>query len=323
MKRQSARCNAGRLASSLFALCLASYGLIPEAQARENEESTQGEQQSSAAAEHTAEDDGPASANSASSQQADPHAHPVTKPSHKGGAAAPGADLASQATDPSAILTQMTNYFWTQSTKDDRGIANQYVLQPVLPLSGSNVLRPTIPVISHGGMDGVTGLGDMTVLDFKIFHLSSGSFGVGPALTLPTATSDELGAGKWSAGPALFYLFKGIPKTILGVLIYNEWAFAGDSDREKVNQFVFQNVWTTNFSWGYIGWTDQLGFINWEQDNLMNFPIGVRIGKVWMDKKTPINVAVQPYYTIRNKGQENTWGIKFQATLILPGALRH
>jgi hypothetical protein len=39
--------------------------------------------------------------------------------------------------------------------------------------------------------------------------------------------------------------------------------------------------------------------------------------------KTPINLAVQPYYTIQTQGNENTWGIKFQATLIMPTWLTH
>jgi hypothetical protein len=180
----------------------------------EYEESTQGQQQSATTAEHAtsdtdkplteetktanAEDVDEAPANAAS-LQATPAGQNIdtgqpVNPSHKGGAAAPGAGLAEKATDPSAILTQLTNYFWTENTSDDRGIANTYVFQPVLPLTGSNVMRPTLPVLTIGGPvtddenSGVTGLGDLTVLDFYIGHLSKASWGVRPAITSVGAT---------------------------------------------------------------------------------------------------------------------------------------
>jgi hypothetical protein len=71
-------------------------------------------------------------------------------------------------------------------------------------------------------------------------------------MTLPTATDDTLGAGKWSAGPVVLYMYKGIPKSILGFMAYNQWSFAGESDRDKVNVLSFQPIWVRHLSWGYI-----------------------------------------------------------------------
>ena len=64
-------------------------------------------------------------------------------PTHQTGATeAGGASLTEAATDPSAILTQFQNFFWTTGSSDDKNISNTYLLQPVLPLSKNNVLRP-------------------------------------------------------------------------------------------------------------------------------------------------------------------------------------
>jgi hypothetical protein len=94
----------------------------------------------------------------------DDHTNP-TPPvdSHATGAsAAGGASLAEAATDPSAILTQFQNFFWTTGSSDDKNISNTYLLQPVLPLSKNNVLRPALPVVNTSGK---TGIGDLFLLD--------------------------------------------------------------------------------------------------------------------------------------------------------------
>jgi len=51
------------------------------------------------------------------------------------------------------------------------------------------------------------GLGDLTYeLFFSPAAASSVTWGVGPALILPTAPDDALGSGKWSAGPAAVFV---------------------------------------------------------------------------------------------------------------------
>jgi hypothetical protein len=346
MKNQFARSDAGRLATSLFALCFAFSGLIPAAHAQENDETTKSEHESSAAVEHaTIDADEPLteetktanatdvdepSANGASSQTPDPKV-PTGKniqtgqpvhPTHKVGAASEGASLAEKATDPSAILTQMSFQFFTENTKDDRGLATTGIFQPILPLTSGMILRPTLPIVTTGGTDGVTGIGDLFLLDLFLHNVNKATFGVGPVATVPTATSDALGGKKWTIGPNFLFLFKGVPKNLFGILIYNEWSFAGDTDRAKVNRLSFQPVYTLHTSWGYIGWNDLPATIDWENDNALSFPVGPRIGKVWMGK-TPVNLSAQLYYRINNHGRENSWGFKAEATLIMPTWLQH
>jgi len=239
-----------------------------------------------------------------------------------GGGSSGAANLAEAATDPSAILAQLGFFGWTESSSDDKNIANTFLFQPVLPLSNTNVLRPAIPVVTTGGPNGVTGLGDLFLLDANFIQVPSGTWGWGVVATLPTATDRTLGAGKWQAGPTLLYINKTIPKTIFGILGYNQWSFAGKSDRQKVNNLQFQPLFVHHNSWGYIAWTDIMIKIDWENNNNIDFPVGVRIGKVWSGK-TPINAYVQPYYTFKNHGRDNVWGLKVSATFIKPNWLKH
>lgn len=258
---------------------------------------------------------------SASSHDADATKDPRAKPVPDGHTAAK--DLAAQATDPSAILTQLGFYGWDGKSTSDIYQADTLLFQPVLPMTKSNVLRPALPVLRTVGANNTkkTGLGDLFLLDVFLFQLPHATWGVGPVASLPTATSDENGTGKYELGPAAMFMWKGMKKNLVGVLGYNTTSVAGDSMRADVNKFFFQPIWVMHFKWGYLGWTDQTSTIDWENNNNISFATGLRFGKVWPGK-TPVNMVVQPYYFI-NEGRDNIGGLKFSVTFIKPGWLKH
>jgi len=89
-----------------------------------------------------------------------------------------------------------------------------------------------------------TGLGDFNPT-FFLSPAKPGEFiwSFGPTFTLPTATDRNLGAGKWSVGPA------GVALTIhgpwvYGALINNQWYVGGWGDR-AVNLMLLQ--WFLNY----------------------------------------------------------------------------
>jgi hypothetical protein len=250
----------------------------------------------------------------------DEHANPTPQvASHATGASAlGGASLAEAATDPSAILTQFQNFFWTTGNSDDNNISNTYLLQPVLPLSKNNVLRPALPVVNTSGK---TGIGDLFLLDVFLNQVKTGTWGWGIAGSVPIG-NDEFTTDKWQAGPSLLYMNKTNKKFLWGILGYNQWSFAGKSSASDVNVLTFQPIFVYHTGWGYWGWTDQSATVDWENDNRTSIPLGLRFGKVYSGK-TPLNAAVGFYYTLNNKGRENTFGVKFTATFIKPKMLVH
>ena len=97
-----------------------------------------------------------------------------------------------------------------------------------------------------------TGLGNSTCLGLfsprEGIDVGAGKFvwGAGFDITVPTATEDVLGTGKWSGGPGLLGAYLG-PKWKLGALGMHFWDFAGDGDREDVNltnlqHFLYYNI---------------------------------------------------------------------------------
>jgi hypothetical protein len=99
------------------------------------------------------------------------------------------------------------------------GEASFLNIQPVVPVTVGDwnlVNRAIIPLIDSPGEiagtpdipnpipgDGATGLGDINYsLYFSPVKYDKVIWGIGPSITMPTATDDQLGSDKWSAGPA-------------------------------------------------------------------------------------------------------------------------
>ena len=233
-------------------------------------------------------------------------------------------NMAEKATDPSAILTQLGFYSWSGVEENGESDSGTYLFQPVLPLSKTNVLRPALPFVSTPSPDRVSGMGDLFILDAFFFQIPNATWGIGPIASLPTATDDKLGTGKLSLGFDFLFLYKGVKKNIFGFIFYPQFSIAGDDDRDDVRNLSYQIVWVKHFKWGYMGWTDQLGVVDFEHDNRTTFPVGVRVGRVFSAKggKTLLNLAVQPYYTYQQE-RENVYGLKIMATLIKPKWMKH
>jgi hypothetical protein len=77
-------------------------------------------------------------------------------------------------------------------------------------------------------------------------------WGVGPAFQFPTASDEELGTGKWSAGPGFVVFLSDRPLHLTtGFLILNLWSFAGEADRANVNAMTLQPFINYNLPQGW------------------------------------------------------------------------
>src|SRR5471030_2222289 len=121
------------------------------------------------------------------------------------------ADEANKSNNPLNLAASFNiqNYY-TPSVFGTSSHTNDFLLRPTIPIGPNGLIgvpqifRATVPISTRpdpsGGYN--TGLGDINLFD--IFLLSQGSvqIGVGPLVTMPTATDPSLGTGKWQAGLA-------------------------------------------------------------------------------------------------------------------------
>jgi hypothetical protein len=224
-----------------------------------------------------------------------------------------GEDLREAAQNPIADLIslpfQNNTNFDIGHTDNTQNVLN---IQPVYPVhltpNWNLITRPILPVIYQPpffsgrelqALEEIAGpdigdtelLGNLTPEFFfsprKPIQLgpeASLVWGAGPAFQFPTATDDELGTGKWSAGPGfVVFLSDRALHVTTGFLILNLWSFAGDEDRANVNAMTLQPFLNYNLPKGWYLTTSPLITADWEanDDNRWTVPVGGGIGRIF------------------------------------------
>jgi hypothetical protein len=208
------------------------------------------------------------------------------------------------------------------------GTQNVLNIQPVWPfgLGALNLITRTIlPVVSMPklgpGVDSAFGLGDLNeTVFFSPAKPGKVIWGAGPTITIPTATGDTLGTGKWSGGLGVVVL--SMPgHWVLGVLVNNQWSFAGDSNRPNVNAMLLQYFVNYNFGKGLYFTSAPINTANWNasSNNRWVVPIGGGIGQI-IPGKPPMNVSLQAYYNVVRPDNKmaGKWQLRLQLQLMFP-----
>jgi len=239
------------------------------------------------------------------------------------------ADLAQAAQNPVADLISLplqNNTNFGVGPGDD--VQNVLNIQPVIPIGLSenwNLITRTIaPVIYQPelvpGTGSEFGLGDINTTLF----LSPGRpgkiiWGAGPVFSFPTASDRVLGTGKWGIGPSLVVLTIQGP-WVVGGLANNLWSYAGDDDRNDVNQFLFQYFINYNLPRGWYISSAPIITANWEADsgNQWTVPFGGGVGKIFRIGKQPINAQVQAFYNAIRPDNGPVWTLRLQLQFLFP-----
>ena len=236
-------------------------------------------------------------------------------------------DLAKQLQNPLASLISVpfqSNFDFGFAPADgSRWLMN---VQPVIPISVSEdwnlIGRVILPVISQkdifGESGSQTGIGDALVTGFfspKEPTAGGMVWGVGPAISIPTATDDLLGSGKFAMGPSAVALIqKG--QITYGALINHIWSLFGDSDRSDLNATFFQPFLAKNFTGGYALALNTELLQNWEADATVGYlhligskvtTIGGQMAQFFVGPRIPYG-----------NGTTNSWGFRAGITLLLP-----
>jgi hypothetical protein len=249
------------------------------------------------------------------------------------------ADLAAAAQNPVAAtysLPFQNNTFGGAGPTHD-AVGNVLNIQPVLPFTFGdwNVISRTIapliyvpglvPGLSDNagvptGTSTTFGLGDIN----QTFYISPAAstgliWGIGPSVTLPTATNSEIGSGKLSMGPGAVILV--MPKPwVIGILGRQLWSVAGPSSRKDVNQLLLQPFVNYNLSDGWYLVSAPIITADWTaaSENRWNVPVGGGVGKIFHIGSQPMNTSLQAYdYPVRTS-EGPSWGIRFQVQFLFP-----
>lgn len=238
-------------------------------------------------------------------------------------------DLARKAQNPIANMISVPfQYNLSPESGPDERPLHILNIQPVIPFSLNEdwnlVTRTIIPLISQPGFypdqGRESGLGDINMsLFFSPAKPSETIWGVGPVLQFPTASNSRLGTEKWCAGLAGVALKMKGP-WVYGALINNIWSFAGDDDRDSINQMLIQPFVNYNMPEGWYLSFSPIITANWEtdSDNTWTVPLGLGVGRVTKMGKQPVNLSLAFYYNVEKPDYTDDWQVRFQYTLLFP-----
>lgn len=218
-------------------------------------------------------------------------------------------DTAAQANNPLADSTALNfqNVYSGELTGVDED-ANQFNIRYAKPFSafgGEWLMRATVPVntLPDATGDHDTGLGDINV--FAAYLIDTGnpavSFGFGPQISLPTASEDNLGTGKYSLGFANVLFNATSKKFQWGYLLTWQASVAGDDDREDVNVGAFQPFGFYQLGQGWYLRSAGIWTYNFQNDNY-SVPIGFGAGRVIPLQNATLNAFIEPQYSVASRG---------------------
>ncbi|HVN90644.1 MAG TPA: hypothetical protein VMT61_12585 [Candidatus Binataceae bacterium] len=149
-------------------------------------------------------------------------------------------------------------------------VGDNVSVTPVIPFhlnaDWDLIARPSVAITYQPSPHEQFGLDDSQVSLFVTpQNASEWLWGIGPILQLPTATSDGLGTGRWSAGPTAALIYSNGP-WFNGILAYQLMSFAGNRDRGSVNQTYLEPELSYNFDSGWYVDIDPPITFDWTAD---------------------------------------------------------
>ena len=196
------------------------------------------------------------------------------------------------------------------------------IFQPTFPFKLKNddllIWRPAIPFVVESPVpfvsrlpatgledleidfDGETGLGD---IGFDLAYAKTTDTGflsaIGLFTSLPTATSDLLGTGRWAIGPELL-IGKQTDTAVFGLFPNHIWDIAGWGDN-TINVTTIQAFATLLPGGGWNIGTAPIMTYNWENEQ-WTIPINLNVGKTVVLGGTPWKIGLEANYYVERPG---------------------
>lgn len=241
-------------------------------------------------------------------------------------------ELAKKLSNPVASLISVPFQFNFQyNINPKEGGENGYKMlcnfQPVIPVSISKdinlINRVIFPIQSQRDVTGYNeeqnGVGDILATMFLSPANSSIIWGIGPVISIPSATNEILGSKKFAIGPSLVIL--GQPgKWTIGGLFNQLWSVAGSSDRPDISSFYFQPFLAYGIGAGFTVGAGSENLYDWKNKMLVSGMASINASQVFkIGGKQMAQFQLGPMiYYANEKVKKPQWGIRANLTLIFP-----
>jgi hypothetical protein len=194
-------------------------------------------------------------------------------------------------------------------------------VEPVLPFAVTPawnvIVQPLLAMTSLPGPDATTGFDDMQASVFLTpTRTGSWVWGLGPIVEAPTASDEQLGTGKWSAGPTGAVFYSNGP-WLNGILGSHLASFAGNRHREEVSLTSIEPQVSYAFDNGWSIQTDPTISYDWTAD-AWTLPLGADVGFAFNVGSQALSLSVGAYDLVKSASGDPAAILRVQLTFILP-----
>jgi hypothetical protein len=213
-------------------------------------------------------------------------------------------------------------YFRYGPSRND--IMDIFSIKPVLPVpagAGLNVIiRPEIPLAYVPWPEEQAGLGDILIKAYLAEASQSGwSWGIGPVMGIPTATSTLLGRGQWTAGPAVAAVYTE-EAWVAGITGDGLFSIAGTDSRGYVDEIRIRPFVYLNYPDGWYLFADPELTCNFNLPDSQQWtvPLGGGIGKTFTAGKQALSAYVSGYAKFKHPADASDLYLKAGLSLLYP-----
>ena len=195
--------------------------------------------------------------------------------------------LATQANNPTSLLTQLQ--IRSVTGRDIEGIDGSGTLtqlQAILPfkpfgwLDAHTTMQLTLPYGNLSAPDGESAFGSFQFFGQAVFKKSWGSLSAGLALSVPNADQRRDGQ-TWALGPAAGFMITHFDNFVIGALLQNPVAVSpGGGEKASSNLQITPTLsYSLQDGW-YVGLSDYSWNVDWKDGDVL-LPAGLQVGRVF------------------------------------------
>jgi hypothetical protein len=245
------------------------------------------------------------------------------------------ADLAAKSQNPIGDLISVPFQFnFNLGTGPDHDRMQTVInMQPVLPVKlgekWSMINRMILPFVIvqpdfTTESDNIFGMGALNYSAFfvpgPIGKKKKVEIGIGPAMIIPTNTSNSLGNGQFEIGPSMV-LFSGHKHWTYGFVAQNTWAYNSPTGATLSNSFLLQYFVNYNFQHGWSAGTGPILTVDWtaEEGEKALVPFGLAGSKITHIGKQAVKLFLAyNYNAVHPTGGAKGGQIQFTFILLYP-----
>ena len=197
-------------------------------------------------------------------------------------------------------------------------------IEPLVPFSLNAdwdlMARPSLTVAYGPTPHEQSGLEDLETSFFLTPHKeSTWIWGVGPIFDFPTASSSQLGSGRWSAGPTAALVYSKGP-WLNAILTDQLMSFAGNRKRGSVNQTYIEPMISYNLESGWYADIDPQMTYDWTADtaNAWLIPMGADVGKAFNIGSQSLSMQLGAYDLLKRPDGAPQWIMRVSMTFLFP-----